>query len=76
MRLDAEIIMKAKEGSSYELQYLQEYFDDYITALSVVYATEPDGRIVPYLDNEIKEELRECLIQATLKFDKEKGKKG
>ena len=75
MRLDAAIIMKAKEGSPYELQYLQEYFDHYITTLSIVYAIEPDGRIVPHLDPDIKEDLRACVIQATLKFDTNKKQK-
>lgn len=75
MLLDADTILRAKKGAPYEIQYLQEYFNDYINALSVVFATEPDGRVVPYLNLEIKEELRACVIEATLKFDIHKGKK-
>lgn len=75
MRLDADIIRRAKDGSPYELQYLLAYYDDYITSLSVVYSAEPDGRVVPRLDNDIKEELRASVIQATMKFDEKKRKK-
>ena len=75
MKLEAETIMRAKEGSVAEMRYLQEYFDDYINALSICYATDSDGHAVPFLNQDIKDDLRSCIIEATLKFDKNKRQK-
>ena len=72
MPLSAGMIMRAKEGSLYDLYCLQEYYGDYINALSTVYAIDLNGNKVYYLNNEIREELKACVIEATLKFDTQK----
>lgn len=69
MQLNAEMIIRAKEGSLYDLYCLQEYYDDYIKTLSIVYSIDYNGRITRYMNAEIREELKECVIEATLKFD-------
>ena len=75
MPLSARMIMRAKEGSLYDLYCLQEYYGDYINALSTVYAIDLNGNKVYYLNNEIREELKTCVIEATLKFDIQKKNK-
>lgn len=76
MQLNAEMIIRAKEGSLYDLYCLQEHYDNYIRTLSIVYAIEPNGHMMRHMNIEIREQLKECVIEATLKFDIDKRVKG
>lgn len=69
MRLTADLIRSAKDGDPQALRYLQKYFENYITSLSSVGIMMPNGTVLPYLDQDIREELREAVIEGTLKFD-------
>ena len=69
MRLTADLIRSAKDGDPQALRCLQKYFENYITSLSFVGIMLPNGTVQPYLDQDIREELREAVIEGTLKFD-------
>lgn len=69
MRLTADLIRSAKAGDIQALRYLQKYFENYITSLSVVGVMTPNGTIQHQLDQDIREELYEAVIEGTMKFD-------
>lgn len=69
MHLTADLIRRAKAGDLFAMKQLQEYFEGYITSLSILWVKESDGTVKPYLDSDIQEELREAVIEGTLKFD-------
>lgn len=76
MRLSADLIRRAKAGDLSAMQQLQEYFEGYITSLSILWIKESDGTVKPYLDSDIQEELREAVIEGTLKFDEARRTRG
>lgn len=75
MHLSADLIRRAKAGDMSAMRQLQEHFEGYITSLSILWIKESDGTVRPYLDNDIREELREAVIEGTLKFDENRRKK-
>ena len=76
MRLSADLIRRAKAGDLSAMQQLQEYFEGYITSRSILWIKESDGTVKPYLDSDIQEELREAVIEGTLKFDEARRTRG
>lgn len=75
MRLTADLIRRAKAGDLSAMRQLQEHFEGYITSLSILWLKESDGTVKPYLDSDIQEELREAVIEGTLKFDENRRTK-
>lgn len=69
MHLTADLIRRAKAGDLFAMKQLQKYFEGYITSLSILWVKESDRTVKPYLDSDIQEELREAVIEGTLKFD-------
>ena len=75
MRLTADLIRRAKAGDLSAMRQLQEHYEGYLPSLYILWLKESDGTVKTYLDSDIQEELREAVIEGTLKFDENRRTK-
>ncbi len=66
--LSAEVVVAAVQGDKLATEKVLEYYDDFLNEQATRSKKSPNGEIIKYVDEDVKQELALALIEAIPKF--------